>query len=73
MKSLINGLIKSPKTTAFGIVTGLIMILTQAGYFLDTDPETIVNWNIVVEGLAFMGIGVFARDHDKSSEDAGIK
>ena len=65
--------LKSVKTTVLGIVSGLVMILTQVLYVLDSDPETTGSMSLIVTGLGMLGVGVFAKDGDKSSEDVGVK
>ncbi len=64
---------KSWKTTLIGILTGAGILVVQLIAVLDSDPET--TWSIAQfsAGLAAMGIGWFARDNDKSSEDVGAK
>lgn len=76
------GNLKSIKTTVFGIVGALGVILTQIGYFFDDDKNTetdtqIVHtqWQDVVRlggGLLTVfgigGVGVTARDDDVTSE-----
>mgnify|MGYP001796080832 CR=1 FL=1 len=64
---------KSSKTTAAGVIGGLGMILLNVYYALDMDPETLFSMEGVITGLGMMGIGWFARDHDVSSQDAGIR
>jgi hypothetical protein len=50
------------KTTAFGVIAGLSLILGQASTLLDADPETMPAWSHIVEGLGLLGIGIFAKD-----------
>lgn len=63
--------LKSWKTTIAGIVAGLAIIFAQANNFLDDDPKTVFDFAQFGLGLGAMGIGFFARDGDKSSEDVG--
>lgn len=65
--------LKSWKTTIVGFLAGLIICATQIIAILDSDPATVFEIGIFFAGLATMGIGVFARDGDKSSEDVGAK
>ena len=65
--------IKSWHTTVMGIIAGLLVALPQAQYLLDGNPETVFSWEALATGLGIMGIGLFAKDGDKTSEDAGLK
>ena len=65
--------LKSWKTSAVGFLSGLVIIATQIIALLDTDPATVFSYEAFVAALAVMGIGFFARDNDKSSEDVGTK
>ena len=64
---------KSWKTTALGIVAGLLLILPQCSNYLDDDPKTVVDYNVIVAALGTMGVGFAAKDGDKTSEDVGVK
>ncbi len=64
---------KSWKTTLAGIVAGLAMLFGEANKALDDDPNTNPSFEIIVLGLATMGIGVAARDNNVTSEQAGAK
>lgn len=64
--------IKSWKTTVIGVLTGLAICAPQLINLLDGDPETVFQLAIFLSGLAAMGIGVFAKDGDKSSKKLGI-
>ena len=65
--------IKNWRTTIVGFLTGLIICATQIIAALDSDPETVFNMNILLAGLAAMGIGVFAKDGDKTSKELGLE
>lgn len=52
-----------------GIIGALVLILPQILALLDGDPETVMSWEIVTTGLGMLGLGVFAKDGDKSTED----
>ena len=61
------------KTTALAILAGVGILIVQATALLDSDPNTVMQWDQVTTALGVFGIGWFARDNDKSSEDAGAK
>jgi len=61
------------KTTVLGVIGGLILILTQASNLLDNDPATLFELSQFIAGLGMLGVGWFARDNNKSSEDVGAK
>lgn len=64
--------LKSWKTTALGFIGGLMMILPQIQALLDDDPETVFIKSIFMTGLAMMGIGIAAKDGDKTSKELGL-
>lgn len=64
--------LKSWKTSILGIIAGLLIILPEIRNFLDGNPETMLNETVILTGLAMMGIGVSAKDGDKSSKQLGI-
>lgn len=70
MKKPLKG---SWKTTAIGILGGIVILANQAIAFLDTDPETVFSFGQVAAALGMFGIGIFSRDNDKSSEEVGAK
>ncbi len=65
----VKTLLKSVKTTVLGIALGLIVILPQIVNLLDNDDATIFSLKIFLGGLAAMGLGIAAKDGDKSTED----
>lgn len=65
--------IKNWQTTIVGFLGGLVICATQVIAALDGDPATVFELSIFFAGLAAMGIGFFAKDGDKSSEDVGVK
>lgn len=65
--------IRSWKTTALGIVTALAILATEAKAALDDDPKTVVNWEAVATAAGVLGIGIWARDSDVTSEQSGAK
>jgi len=67
---------KSWKTTGIAICAFLVALCTAFTAFADGNPETVVNWESLLEaGMAFgVGLGFWAaRDNDKTSEDVGAK
>lgn len=62
---------KSIKTTFWGIVGFLGIVATQIYYIGDADPETTFSVEAVIAGLSLIGVGWFARDNDKTSEEVG--
>ena len=65
--------VKSWQTTAVGFLGGLVLAATQIIALLDNDPETVFQMSLLVSALGIMGIGYFARDNNKTSEDVGTK
>lgn len=68
MKSLLQD-VRNWRTTAVGWISGLILCLTQILYLLDNDLETVFEMPLFLAGIAMLGLGTFAKDGDKSSED----
>lgn len=50
------------KTTLFGLVSGLAILLNQAVLALDSDPTTQVSFAQIVAAMGLMGIGWKAAD-----------
>ena len=65
----IGTLLKSVKTTVLGIALGLTIVAPQIVNLLDSDDTTIFSMKIFLGGLAAMGLGIVAKDGDKSTED----
>ena len=61
--------LRSWKTTICGVIGGLIICLGQIQNIVDKDPETVFVEATFIVGLSMMGIGIAAKDGDKSSED----
>jgi len=61
------------RTTALGIVSGIVMMLQQVQAVLDTDPNTSFSYETFIAGLALLGLGAFSRDNKVTSEQAGAK
>jgi len=64
---------KSWKTTLVGILTAAGIIAAQLGYIFDDKPETVFSLEAVFAALGALGIGIFARDANVTSEQQGIK
>jgi len=64
--------IQSWKTTIVGFLTGMVMLVSQVINLLDEDPETVFKLEIFLAALAAMGIGLFAKDGDKTSKELGL-
>ena len=62
-----TSLIKSWKTTATGIVGGVIVALTAFNDLLNSEQLA------ALSGAIIALVGLLARDGDKSSEDVGAK
>lgn len=63
----------SRRTTVVGVLAFLGVLIAQTVNALDEDPATVFSGEAVLLGLGVMVGGIFAKDGDKSSEDAGIK
>lgn len=61
---------RSIKTTIAGVLTGVIILATQVLNLINGEPVSI---EAVAAGLGAIGIGIFARDNNVTSEDAGAK
>ena len=61
--------LKSWRTTILGIIAGLVVILPQIAAMIDGDPATEFSMKILIGGFALMGIGIAAKDGDKSTKD----
>lgn len=64
--------LKSWKTTALGFLGGLALIIPELQALIDGDPATVFNKAALMAGLAMLGIGVNAKDGDKSSKELGL-
>lgn len=64
---------KNWKTTLAGLGAILISVGVAMQAFFDGNPETVVNWEVVLASLV-AGLGlVFARDGDKSTAQLAEK
>lgn len=61
------------KTSAAGIASIVVAIASCVQALLDGDPATVPNYEVAFAAIA-AGVGLFfARDNDKTSEQAGAK
>lgn len=61
------------KTTLVGILAAVGIIASQIGYVVDDKPETVFSLEAIFTALGALGIGIFARDANVTSEQQGIK
>lgn len=71
MKNLTTNL-RSWKTSAVGILSGVGILIAQLTVYLDSDPATVVSIEAIGTALALLGVGIFAKDGDKKSSDVGL-
>ena len=62
---------KSWKTTAAGIAAIVIAVASLVQAQFDGDPSTVPNYEIAIAAIMSGLVGLFARDNDVSSEQAG--
>lgn len=61
------------KTTTLGIIGALTMLLAEGRAAFDDDPNTQPSVENIVTALSILGIGLFARDNNRTSEDVKAK
>lgn len=64
---------KSWKTTTAAISALVVLVGTVVKQLTDGDPTTVPDYNVVIPLIFTSLIGLFSRDNDVSSEEAGIK
>ncbi len=64
---------KSPKTTIAGIAAIVAVIGTALSHQFDADPATVPDWGLTVSVVIAAMVGLFARDSNVTSEQAGAK
>ncbi len=72
MKDL-TPMLRSWITTLSGIVTMLALLLPEIQSILDDDPTTNPNMQMIMAAFGVGGLGVAARDGNKSSKSVGAK
>ena len=60
------------KTTVLGVLALLAALCQFGTSLLDDDPETVPNFQMVIEAAVGIGL-ILARDNDKTSEESGAK
>ena len=65
MKSIFKS-VKSWKTTVVSILGASIIVAVQVMNVLDDDPNTVFNWEATQGALVILGVGILAKDGDKS-------
>ena len=61
------------RTSAVGILGGVGLLIGQIVAVLDSDPATVFSFEQVTIALGMLGLGIFSRDKNVSSEQQGIK
>ncbi len=69
----LTSITKSKETTIAGIAGFLSLAFKQVEYLLDGIDATQADWGMLGGALMILIIGLRARDHNVSSEDAKIK
>lgn len=72
MNVLTAGL-KNKNTTVLGIGALLVLAGSVITSLFDGDPNTGVDWTIVIPGILTAISSIFARDANKTSEATGVK
>jgi|LakMenEpi03Aug12_release.lakeMendotaPanAssembly.Ray.scaffolds.fasta_scaffold497859_2 hypothetical protein len=52
-------------TTLAGVLLGVGMLLTQASYYFDSNPDTKPDITIILGAFGLMGVGYSAADRPK--------
>lgn len=68
-----NSILRNPRTTLVALLGAIVILLNQLVAVVDSDPETVFSLDAVINALAVLGIGLFARDSNVTSEQAGAK
>ena len=59
-------------TTLLGVVTAAALVLPELLLLVDGDAATAPNLQLILTALGIGGLGVAAKDGNKSSEDVGL-
>jgi uncharacterized membrane protein len=73
MKSFLNDLTKSKKTTISGILAAITVIIGQFMYLFDDDPTTNFSFDYVIAVIVGMYGLISARDNNVTSEEANAR
>jgi hypothetical protein len=73
IEGVLSNFLGSWRTTVMGWGSGLMLIVPELIKLLDGDLQTEFNIANVWVGLGIMGIGTFARDNNKTSEEVRAK
>jgi len=68
---------KSWKTTTAGILAAVGVFAAQLSAVFDNDPTTNANWETIIGAIVavagILGLGLVARDNDKTSSQVGAE
>lgn len=64
--------VKSWQTTVIGVALAVLILIPAFKAQLDDDPETNMNISDIVMALGLAGLGVAAKDGNRTSEDLGL-
>jgi len=61
------------KTSAVGVIQFVLVLLPQVSAQIDSNPETVADWNLVITAAVILLGLLTARDSDKSSQQNKIR
>ncbi len=65
-------LVKSWKTTIAGVVVAGLLLWPSVAGLIDGDPATGIDWTTFTIAMGLLGLGVAAKDGDKTSADLNL-
>lgn len=68
----VNSVRKSWKTTLMGILQFVAIASKELVSFLDTNPETVPDWGLLIASITTLIGLLIARDSDVSSKESGL-